>query len=68
MAAIRLEQELADAYFPTSGSRQGLGKAIMTSMIEPTVKAIVETGELYMCTVARSVKHTFTGAEATQLL
>lgn len=45
VAAIRFEQELADAYFLTSRSRQGLGKAVMTFMIEPTVKAIVETGE-----------------------
>ena len=46
VAAIRFEQELADAYFPTLGSRQGLGKAVMTFLIEPTVKAIVQTGEL----------------------
>lgn len=67
VAAIRLEQELADAYFPTSGSRQGLEKAIMTSMIEPTVKAIVGTGELYMCTMSRNVRHTFMGVGTTQL-
>ena len=46
VAAIRFEQELADAYFHMSGSRHGLGKAVMTFLIEPTVKAIVQTGEL----------------------
>lgn len=62
VTAIRFEQELADAYFPSSGSRQGLSKAVMTSLIEPTVKAIVETGELHMHTPWQGEReHTFTG-------
>ena len=54
MAAIRFEQELADAYFPTSESRKGLGKAVTASMIDPTVKAIVGTGDLLTCTMGKN--------------